>query len=154
MKQHFGSAEEPTKDFNKLDAYWNIDDGTGRVRGASVFGPPEAAAVVAQYLKPFEDWGVFGAAASSARVEGGSDNGAFAVAGLPGIGTQQDNIEYNSTTWHTNLDTYERIVPEDVMHNAVVTASLVYHLANRDQMLPRFAPGEMPAIPAPRRRGQ
>jgi Predicted aminopeptidases len=154
VKQHFGSAEEPTKDFNKLDAYWNIDDGTGRVRGASVFGPPEAAAVVAQYLKPFEDWGVFGAAASSARVEGGSDNGAFAVAGLPGIGTQQDNIEYNSTTWHTNLDTYERIVPEDVMHNAVVTASLVYHLANRDQMLPRFAPGEMPAIPAPRRRGQ
>ena len=154
VKQHFGSAEEPTKDFNKLDAYWNIDDGTGRVRGASVFGPPEAAAVVAQYLKPFEDWGVFGAAASSARVEGGSDNGAFAMAGLPGIGTQQDNIEYNSTTWHTNLDTYERIVPEDVMHNAVVTASLVYHLANRDQMLPRFAPGEMPAIPAPRRRGQ
>ena len=48
---------------------------------------------------------------ATARVEGGSDNGAFAVAGLPGIGTQQDNIEYNSTTWHTNLDTYERIVP-------------------------------------------
>ena len=63
--------------------------------------------------------------ASTARVEGGSDNGAFAVAGLPGIGTQQDTIEYNSTTWHTNLDTYERIVPEDVMHNAVITASVM-----------------------------
>ena len=153
VKEHFGSAEAPTKDFNKLDAYWNIDDGTGRVRGASVFGPPEAAAIVAQYFKPFEEWGIYGAVPTTARVEGGSDNGAFAVAGLPGIGTQQDNIEYNSTTWHTNLDTYERIVPEDVMHNAVITASLMIHLANRDQMLPRFAPDKMPAIPAGRRGG-
>jgi carboxypeptidase Q len=153
VKDHFGSAETPGKDFNKIDAYWNIDDGTGRVRGASVFGPPEAAAIVAQYFKPFEEWGIYGALPTTARVEGGSDNGAFAVAGLPGIGTQQDNIEYNSTTWHTNLDTYERIVPEDVMHNAVITASLMIHLANRDQMLPRFAPGQMPAIPAGRRGG-
>jgi hypothetical protein len=153
VKEHFGSAEAPTKDFGKLDAYWNIDDGTGRVRGATIFGPPAAASILAQYLKPFEDWGVFGAASSTARVEGGSDNGAFAVAGLPGIGTQQDNIEYNSTTWHTDLDTYERIVPEDVMHNAVLTASVMLGLANRDEMLPRFAPSEMPAIPAPRRPG-
>ena len=153
VKEHFGSAETPTKDFNKLDAYWNIDDGTGRVRGASVFGPPEAAAIVAQYFKPFEEWGIYGAVPTTARVEGGSDNGAFAVAGLPGIGTQQDNIEYNSTTWHTNLDTYERIVPEDVTHNAVITASLMIHLANRDQMLPRFAPDKMPPIPAGRRGG-
>jgi len=153
VKEHFGSAESPAKDFNKLDAYWNIDDGTGRVRGASVFGPPEAAAIVAQYFKPFEEWGIYGAVPTTARVEGGSDNGAFAVAGLPGIGTQQDNIEYNSTTWHTNLDTYERIVPEDVMHNAVITASLMIHLANRDQMLPRFAPGQMPPVPPGRRGG-
>jgi carboxypeptidase Q len=153
VKQHFGSAEAPTKDFGKLDAYWNIDDGTGRVRGASIFGPPSAAAILAQYLTPFQDWGVFGATSSTARVEGGSDNGAFAVAGLPGIGTQQDPIEYNSTTWHTDLDTYERIVPEDVMHNAVVTASVMLGLANRDQMLPRFALDSMPAVPAPRRRG-
>jgi len=153
VKEHFGSAESPGKDFNKLDAYWNIDDGTGRVRGASVFGPPEAAAIVAQYFKPFEEWGIYGAVPTTARVEGGSDNGAFAVAGLPGIGTQQDNIEYNSTTWHTNRDTYERIVPEDVMHNAVITASLMIHLANRDQLLPRFAPDKMPPIPAGRRGG-
>lgn len=92
----FGSAEEPTKDFNKLFAYWKLDDGTGRVRGGSVFGPPEAATVVAQLVKPFEDYGIYGAAASTARGEGSSDNGAFAVAGLPGIGTQHDNIEYKS----------------------------------------------------------
>ena len=153
VKDHFGSAEEPGKDFNKLDAYWNIDDGTGRVRGASVFGPPAAAAIIAQYFKPFEEWGIYGANPTTARVEGGSDNGAFAVAGLPGIGTQQDQIEYNSTTWHTNLDTYERIVPDDVMRNAVITASLMIHLANRDQMLPRFTPVEMPAVPPARRPG-
>ncbi|MDQ6612130.1 MAG: M20/M25/M40 family metallo-hydrolase [Gemmatimonadota bacterium] len=153
VKEHFGSAEAPSKDFNKLQAYWNIDDGTGRVRGASIFGPPETGAILAQYLKPFEDFGLFGASASSARASGGSDNGAFAVAGLPGIGAQQDNIEYNSTTWHTNLDTYERIVPEDVIHNAIVSASLMLHLANRDELLPRFAPDKMPAPQAARGAG-
>ena len=76
VKRHFGSAEAPLPDFAKLDAYWNIDDGTGRVRGASIFGPPEAAAVLGQFFKPFEEWGIYGASASTARVEGGSDNGA------------------------------------------------------------------------------
>ena len=150
VKQHFGSAEQPLPEFAKLDAYWNIDDGTGRVRGANIFGPPDAAIVLAQFLKPFEDWGVYGASASTARVEGGSDNGAFAVAGLPGIGAQQDPIEYNSTTWHTDLDNYERIVPDDVMKNAVISASVVYAIANRDQMMPRFPHGEMPDVPPAR----
>jgi hypothetical protein len=153
VANHFGSAENPKPEFNKLQAYWNIDDGTGRVRGASIFGPPEAAAALAQYISPFSDFGAYGANPSSARVEGGSDNGAFAVAGLPGIGTQQDNIEYNSTTWHTDLDTYERIVPEDVMHNAVLTAAVMWGLANRDELLPRFAPDKMPAIPSAGGRG-
>jgi hypothetical protein len=150
VKRHFGSSEERQSGYEKLDAYWNIDDGTGRVRGARIFGPPDAAGVLAQLLKPFEDWGVFGAAASSARVEGGSDNGAFAVAGLPGIGAQQDPIEYNSTTWHTDLDNYERIVPDDVMKNAVITASVVLHIANRGEMMPRFAKADMPPVPAGR----
>ncbi|MGH7582620.1 MAG: Ig-like domain-containing protein, partial [Gemmatimonadales bacterium] len=57
---------------------------------------------------------------------------------------------YNSTTWHTNLDTYERVIPEDVMRNAVITASLMLGLADRDEMLPRFPAGEMPPVPAPR----
>ena len=146
----YRDRESPKPEHAKLDAYWNIDSGTGRVRGASIFGPPQAAVVLAQFFKPFEEWGIYGASASTARVEGGSDNGAFAVAGLPGIGTQQDQIEYNSTSWHTNLDTYERIVPDDVMKNAVISASVVLHIANRDKMLPRFAPDEMPAVPAGR----
>jgi carboxypeptidase Q len=153
VQEHYGTAEAPKPDFNKLDAYWNIDDGTGKVRGASIFGPPQAADALAQYIKAFQDWGMYGATASSARTEGGTDSGAFNVAGLPGIGTRQDQIEYNSTTWHTDLDTYERIIPDDVMKNAVLSASVVLHLANRDAMLPRYAPGEMPAVPAAGGRG-
>ena len=153
VKNHFGSHEEPKPEFNKLQAYWNIDDGTGLVRGASIFGPPAAASALAQQLKPFESWGVFGAVPSNARVEGGSDNGAFAVAGLPGIGTGQDNIEYNTLTWHSNLDNYERIIPDDVMKNAVVSAAVMWGLANRDELLPRYDDKDFPTIPAGRAGG-
>jgi len=157
VKAHFGSAESPKQpEFSKFDGYWNIDGGTGRVRGATVFGPPEAGSILAQILKPFEDLGALGAGSTTSRATGGTDSTSFNNAGLPGIGAAQDTIEYNSHTHHTNLDTYERIVPEDVMKNAIVTASLVYHIANRQQMLPRFAAAEMPALPpppAPRGRG-
>ncbi len=150
VKNHFGSHEDRQPDFNKVQAYWNIDDGTGLVRGASIFGPPAASAILAQYLKPFESWGVFGAQPSSARVEGGSDNGAFAVAGLPGIGTGQDNIEYNTVTWHSNLDNSERIIPDDVMKNAVISASVMWALANRDELLPRYPETDFPVVPPAR----
>jgi hypothetical protein len=151
VQQHYGMAETPHQpEYSKLDAYWNVDDGTGRIRGASIFGPPEAGVILAQFFKPFEEWGIYGASATTSRAEGGTDSTSFNQAGLPGIGTQQDPIEYNSTTWHTNLDTYERIVPDDVMKNAVITASVVLHIANRDKMLPRFSADEMPALPAAR----
>jgi carboxypeptidase Q len=151
VQSHFGTAEAPKQpEFSKLDAYWNIDDGTGRVRGATIFGPPDAAIVLAQFFKPFEEWGIYGASASTSRAEGSTDSGAFNMAGLAGIGTRQDPIEYNSTSWHTNLDNYERIVPDDVMKNAVISASVVYHLAMRDKMLPRFAPDAMPPVAAAR----
>ena len=114
VKQHFGSAENPKPEFAKLDCYFNVDTGTGRMRGAGVFGPPEAAAVLRPVLKQFTDWGMAGASASSSRAVGGTDSTSFNNAGLPGIGMQQDPIEYNSMTHHTNLDTYERIIPEDV----------------------------------------
>ena len=123
------------------------------IRGGSVFGPPDAAAIVAQYLRQFEDLGVYGATASTSRNPGGTDSTSFNAAGLPGIGLSQDPIEYNSHTWHTNLDTYERIVEEDVKKSAVAIASAVYHLAMRDQMLPRFAVDQMPAPPAAGRGG-
>jgi Zn-dependent M28 family amino/carboxypeptidase len=154
VEQHFGTYESPKPEFNKFSAYWNIDGGTGRVRGAGVFGPPEAAMVLSQILKPFEDYGVYGASASRGRNRGGTDSTSFNWAGLAGVGGRQDTIEYGSHTHHTNLDSYERIVVDDVKKNAVVTASLMYHLAMRDELLPRFKASDFPPPNAPAGRGR
>ncbi len=150
VDQHFGTVENPKPEFAKLDAYWNIDSGTGLVRGASIFGPPEAAKILAQFMKPWEDFKIYGASASASRATGGTDSTSFNHAGLPGIGTSQDPIEYGSHTHHTNLDTYERIQADDVMKDATITASMILHIANRDQMMPRFPAADMPALPGGR----
>ncbi len=147
VKEHFGSFEDPKPDFFKFAGYFNIDSGTGRARGANVFGPPEAATILRQVLAPFEDIGVMGALSGRSRNLGGSDNTSFSQAGLPGIGMGQDPIEYNSHTWHTNLDTYERIIEDDAKKSAIAIAAAVYVLAMRDQMLPRFSKEEMPPLP-------
>ena len=150
MKEHFGSFEAQKPEWSKLVAYLNIDTGTGRLRGASVFGPRAAADTMREILAPFQDLGVYGAAPSTSRTVGGTDSTSFNNAGLPGIGFQQDPIEYSSHTHHTNLDTYERVIEDDVKKAAVIVASAVYHLSMRDEMLPRFAPADMPAPPAAR----
>jgi hypothetical protein len=150
VKQHFGSAETPTPEYNKFGGYFNIDSGTGRARGFGVFGPPEASTPLREIATAFADFGVVGAISSKNRSLGGSDHTSFNQAGLPGIGVSQDPIEYFTHTWHTNLDTYERIVEDDVKKSAIVIAAAVYQLAMRDQLLPRFANGEMPALPAAR----
>ncbi|HEX8424112.1 MAG TPA: M20/M25/M40 family metallo-hydrolase, partial [Pyrinomonadaceae bacterium] len=147
VKEHFGTFENPKPEYAKFNGYFNIDSGTGRVRGANVFGPPETATVLRQALAPFEDLGVMGAIATTSRRTGGTDSTSFNEAGLPGIGLGQDPIEYGTHTWHTNLDTYERIVENDVKIAAVVVAAAVYHLAMREEMLPRFTKERMPAPP-------
>src|SRR3954469_21984348 len=148
VKEHFGSFEDPKPGYEKFGGYFNIDSGTGRVRGATVFGPPEGATIMRKILEPFKDDGVAGAAASRGRNLGGSDNTSFSNAGLPGIGMGQDPIEYGTNTWHTNLDTYERILEDDVKKDAVTVAWSVYQLAMRDELLPRFTKDKMPPRPA------
>lgn len=149
VKEHFGSFENPKPGYEKFGGYFNIDSGTGRVRGAGVFGPPEGAEIMRKILEPFKDDGVVGAVASRSRNLGGSDNTSFSQAGLPGIGMGQDPIEYNSHTWHTNFDTYERILEDDVKKDAVTVAWSIYQLAMRDELLPRFAKADMPPLPPP-----
>jgi carboxypeptidase Q len=147
VAQHFGSFESPKPEFATLDAYLNIDSGSGRARGAGVFGPAAAAQIVRETLVPFTDLGVLGASATRSRNVGGTDHTSFNHAGLPGIGFNQDPIEYNSHTHHTNLDTYERIVEDDVKQAATVIAATLYQLAMRDEMVPRFTAAEMPPLP-------
>jgi hypothetical protein len=147
VKEHFGSFEDPKPGYEKFGGYFNIDSGTGRVRGAGVFGPQEAANILRDILAPFKDEGVAGASTTRSRRLGGSDHTSFNQAGLPGIGMGQDPIEYGTHTWHTNLDTYERILEDDVKKDAMVIAWSVYQLAMRDDLLPRFAKSEMPPKP-------
>ena len=149
VQQHFGTYENQKPAYANFAGYFNVDSGTGRIRGASVFGPAAAAAVLREALAPFEDLGVIGATATKSRRAGGTDSTSFNAAGLPGIGLGQDPIEYGSYTWHTNLDTYERIIEEDVKKSATAIAAALYHRAMRDEMLPRFSKDEMPAPPAP-----
>lgn len=149
VKEHFGSFEEPKPEFSKLVGYFNVDSGTGRIRGASVFGPAQDADILREVLLPFADLGIAGAIPSKNRRAGGTDSSSFAQAGLPGIGLGQDPIEYFTDTWHTNIDTYERIIEDDVKKDAIVVAAMVYQLSMRDDMLPRFTAAEMPPKPEP-----
>jgi len=150
VEQHFGSFENRKPEFAKLDAYFNIDSGTGKPRGGSVFGPPGAADMVRDAMTPFAEWGFMGVTPSDSRRVGGTDSTSFSNAGLPGIGLAQDAFDYGSFTHHTNLDNYERIYEEDVREGAVEIASAVYAVAMADQMLPRFKDSEMPKpVPQP-----
>ena len=147
VAQHFGSHESPKPAFDRLVAYLNIDNGTGRARGAEIFGPPQAAAVVRQALARFADLGLAGAVAVRSRSQASSDSASFSNAGLPAINFRQDPIEYDTHTHHTNLDTYERVIEDDVKTSAKAIAAVVYELAMRDEQLPRFRADEMPKRP-------
>jgi carboxypeptidase Q len=145
IKKHFGTFESPGEEYSNLAAYLNLDSGTGRVRGASIFGPPEAAALLRKILAPFQDLGVIGVESVKLRSYGGTDSTSFNWAGLPGINLMQDPIEYFTHTWHTDLDTYERVLEGDLKQCVIVAASAAYHLAMIEERLPRFTGDSMPA---------
>jgi Zn-dependent M28 family amino/carboxypeptidase len=147
VREHFGTFEEPKPAHARFAGYVNIDSGTGLVRTMSVFGPAAAGTVLTEALAPLRDLGVLGATTTNSRASGSSDHSSFNAAGLPGINVNQDPIEYDTHTWHSNLDTYERIVEDDVKKAAIVIASAVYHLAMRDEQLPRFTKETMPRRP-------
>jgi len=105
------------------------------VYGPRLTGSPSLEEAGAWALEQLTTWGL------------GSDHTSFSSVGLPGISMGQDPIRYFSHTWHTNLDTYERILEDDMKQAAVVVAATVYHLAMQDDLLPRFSAEEMPANP-------
>jgi len=125
-----------------LSAYFNVDSGTGRIRGIYTQGNAAAMPIFQALLAPFED---LGANTVSIANVGSTDHIPFNAVGLPGFNMIHDRLDYYSRTHHTSLDRADYLVEEELQQAAVVLASLIYHVANRDQMLPRSP------LPAPRR---
>src|SRR5580658_7423577 len=121
-------------DSQKLSAYFNLDNGSGKVRGIYLQGNSAIASIFEQWIEPLKDLGV---TAITMRDTGGTDHEAFDAIGLPGFQFIQDPLDYGSRTHHSNMDTYERLQPEDLAQAALVEATFVYNTAMRDQMLPR-----------------
>jgi len=118
----------------KISAYLNVDNGTGRIRGVWDQMNEAAIPVFEQILWPFSDLGVVAVKHGNT---GGTDHLSFDRVGIPGFNFIQDPIEYGTRTHHTFADRYERLVIEDLQQAAVVVAATVYHLAMRDEMMPR-----------------
>lgn len=147
VEKHFGSFEDPKPEYDNVVAYLNLDSGTGKIRGAIVFGPIEAAEVLHEIVQPLSDLGVAGARETGSRRLGGSDHTAFNQAGLPGVSLSQDPIRYFTTTWHTNFDVYDHVLEDDLRQAVAVVATMAYELATRDEQLPRFPDEQMPERP-------
>ena len=118
----------------KISAYLNVDNGTGRVRGIWDQSNAAAIPVFEQILWPFRDLGVVAVKHGNT---GGTDHLAFDAVGIPGFNYIQDPIEYGTFTHHTAADTFERLMLDDLKQAAVVVAATAYHLATRDEMMPR-----------------
>ncbi|GAB2798861.1 M28 family metallopeptidase [Rhabdobacter roseus] len=119
----------------KLSAYYNIDNGTGRIRGVYLQGNEAVRPIFEKWLAPFAD--IIDHPTVTLRNTGGTDHVSFDALGLPGFQFIQDGIEYGSRTHHTNVDTYERLVMDDLKQMATIVAAFVYNTAQMDQKLPR-----------------
>ena len=137
VKDHFGTRDSLKADAAKFSAYFNLDNGTGAIRGVFEQGNTAAAPIFTAWMKPFEDKGVKTVTLANT---GGTDHLSFDGIGLPGFQFIQDEVEYGTRTHHSNMDTYERVQEADMKLNAAVIASFVYHAANRTGLFPRKTP--------------
>ncbi|HKB12375.1 MAG TPA: M20/M25/M40 family metallo-hydrolase [Vicinamibacterales bacterium] len=152
VKAHFAdpATMQLKPDHARLAGYFNVDNGTGQIRGVYLQGNEAVAPIFQQWMEPFKNLGM---STLTIRNTGGTDHLSFDAVGLPGFQFIQDQVEYNSRTHHSNMDVYERIQPNDMMRNAVIVATFVYDAANRDEKLPR-KPLPKPAPPAGRSTAQ
>jgi hypothetical protein len=126
-----------TPEHAKFAGYFNIDNGTGAIRGIYLQGNQAVAPIFRQWIEPFRQIGMTTVTIANT---GGTDHQSFDGAGLPGFQFIQDEVEYNAMTHHTNLDSYERLQPEDMRRNATIAAGFAFLAANRDEKLPRKPP--------------
>ena len=128
----------------KVSAYFNVDNGTGKIRGIYLQENEAVGPMFEAWMRPFKDLGM---TTLSMRNTGGTDHLSFDAVGIPGFQFIQDPIEYETRTHHSNMDVYDRLQPDDLKQISVIVAAFVYDAAMRDQMLPR-KPIE-PALPKP-----
>jgi hypothetical protein len=155
VKQHFGEMKGARNDFfapadpnapkpelvkgaeyEKLSAYYNLDNGTGKIRGVYMQGNPAVRPYFQAWLAPFTD---MGASTLTLSNTGGTDHLSFDAIGLPGFQFIQDEIEYSTLTHHSNQDLYDRIQADDMKQAATIMAAFVYQTAMMDEMMPRKA---------------
>ena len=154
VKQHFGAFGLPdppdpagtpsymarhgalttTKEWEKLDAYYNLDNGTGKVRGVYTQGNYAVGPIFKQWIAPLADLGV---STISYRDTGGTDHLSYDAVGLPGFQFIQDPMDYETRTHHSDMDTVDRLHPLDLEQGAALEAIFLYNTAQRDEMMPR-----------------
>jgi carboxypeptidase Q len=154
VKQHFGTFAPPvpadppgtpsylahhgalttTKEWEKLDAYYNLDNGTGRVRGVYTQGNYAVGPIFKQWIAPLADLGV---TTISYRDTGGTDHLSYDAVGLPGFQFIQDPMDYETRTHHSDMDTVDRLHPLDLEQGAALEAIFLYNTSQREEMMPR-----------------
>jgi Zn-dependent M28 family amino/carboxypeptidase len=118
----------------KISAYFNVDNGSGKIRGIYLQANAAVGPIFTQWMAPLKDVGV---STLTLQNTGGTDHLSFDAVGIPGFQFIQDPLDYDTRTHHSNMDTYERLQAEDLAQAAFVEAIFVYNAATRDQMLPR-----------------
>jgi carboxypeptidase Q len=148
VMQHFGDPKtmQLKPEAAKLDAYYNLDNGTGKIRGIYLQGDSAAGPLFKSWLEPFKD---LGATTVTVSNTGGTDHQSFDAVGIPGFQFIQDGMDYNTRTHHSNQDTYDRLSEDDLKQAATIVASFVYNTSERKEMVPRKPlPTPPPAAPA------
>jgi len=148
VTEHFAAREDMKlkADHARLSGYFNVDNGSGKIRGVYLQGNDAMRPIFQAWLKPLED---LGATTISIRNTGGTDHLSFDAVGLPGFQFIQDPLEYDSRTHHSNMDVYDRVQRADMMQMAAIVTSFVYNAANRDGLLPRKPLPKPQPPPAP-----
>lgn len=148
VKAHFADPEDMKlkPEHAKLSGYFNLDNGTGKIRGVYLQGNDMMRPVFEQWLAPFKD---LGATTITIRNTGGTDHLSYDAVGLPGFQFIQDPVEYTTRTHHSNMDLFDRLQAGDLMQASAIMATMVYETAVRDEMLPRKVPPKPQPVKKP-----
>jgi carboxypeptidase Q len=136
VREHLGERDKPKPEYQKLSAYYNIDNGSGRIRGVWMQGNVAITPIFARWIEPLRGLGV---SVLAPRSTSGSDYIPFDEVGIPAFQFVQDRLEYNSRTHHSNMDTVDRVQRDDLVQMAIVMANFAYNTAMHPTLLPRKA---------------